>query len=104
MQFLLAVCGSAHMGPIARALQDRNALAGLWMSHKNRTGITRDRFRRAWIYHLAMKPFYHLASAGTAEKMCHLLFPLWRFWFRRQKAPPFDVAYAIPGYGTELFD
>src|SRR6516164_9297902 len=98
MQFLLAVCGSAHMPQIARALQNRNALAGLWMSHKNSTGIHKDKFRRAWLFHLAVKPFYHLGSTGTAEQMNHIMFPLWRMWLTRQKPPRFDAAYAIPGY------
>src|SRR5258708_4685689 len=100
----MATCGMAHMPQIARALQDRNSLAGLWISAKNRTGIQRDKFRRAWIFHLAMKPFYHLAAAGTSEQISHLLFPIWRFWIQRQRPPPFDVAYAMPGFGTELFE
>jgi glycosyltransferase involved in cell wall biosynthesis len=104
MQFLMATCGSGHMLQIGRALQDHHALAGLWLTAKNRTGIEADKFRRAWIFHLSMKPFYHLTSAGTVEKIHHALFPLWRFWMRRQQPPPFDVAYGMSGYATELFE
>jgi glycosyltransferase involved in cell wall biosynthesis len=32
------------------------------------------------------------------------LLPIWGSWIRRQKTEPFDVAYAIMGHGTELFD
>ena len=104
MQVLLAACGAAHLPNIARALQSRNALAGLWVTVKNRYGIAPDKYRRAWIFHLAMRPFYPLVSAGTSERIHHAFFPLWRFWFRRQESPPFDVVHAILGYGTEPFD
>jgi glycosyltransferase involved in cell wall biosynthesis len=104
MQVLLAACGAAHLPNIACALQPRNALAGLWVTVKNRYGIAPDKYRRAWIFHLAMKPFYYLPSAGTVERIHHALFPIWRAWFRRQKPPPFDVAHAILGYGSEPFE
>src|SRR2546426_799088 len=103
MQFLLATYGVAHLPQIAAGLQQHNALAGLWMSAKNRNGIAPQKFRRAWIYHLALKPFYHLTSAGTVEKAGQIFFPLWQLWIRRQKPPPFDVAYGITGNATELF-
>src|SRR5258705_6558 len=104
MQIILTACGAAHLRPIARALQDRNALGGLWICDKDTTGVAPDKYRRCWSYHLAMKPFYHLATLGLREKMASLLLPIWGAWIRRQKAPPFDVAYAIMGHGTELFD
>jgi glycosyltransferase involved in cell wall biosynthesis len=104
MQIVLAACGSAHLRPIARALQDRGALAGLWIADKSTTGIRPELYRRCWLYHLAMKPFYHLGPVGLREKMAMALFPLWGRWIRRQVPPAFDVAYAIMGHGTELFD
>jgi glycosyltransferase involved in cell wall biosynthesis len=104
MQVLLVACGSQHLPHIARALQERNALAGLWVSDKNQARIPPDRFRRAWLFHLAMKPFYHLTPVSTRERIYHALSPLWRFWVRRQKPPPFDVVHAIMGYGAEVFD
>jgi glycosyltransferase involved in cell wall biosynthesis len=104
MQILMATCGAAHMRQIARALQDRDALAGLWLTGKNDAGIAPARFRRAWLFHLAMKPFYQFASAAVIEKVHHKMFPLWRFWIRRQKPPAFDVAYGMSGYGIELFE
>src|ERR1043166_4693398 len=96
MQVILAACGSAHLRPIARALQDRNALAGLWNADKSSTGIEPEKYRRCWRY--------HLTSVGMREKMAMALFPLWGSWIRRQVPPAFDVAYAIMGHGTELFD
>src|SRR5262249_4679639 len=77
MKILLVACGGVWLHDIARALQKRDALAGLWVSTKNRTGIPADKFRRAWIFHLAVKPAYHLASASAIEKVYHGFFPLW---------------------------
>src|SRR5213593_3587408 len=104
MQAILAACGAAHLRPIARALQDRQALAGLWICDKNTTEVAPEKFRRCWPYHLAMKPFYHLTPLGPREKMANIFFPIWSWWMRRQLPPPFDVAYAIMGHGTELFE
>jgi glycosyltransferase involved in cell wall biosynthesis len=104
MQILLAACGSAHLRPISRALQDRNALAELWISDKNTTGIAPEKYRRVWLYHLCLKPFLHLVPIGLREKISLMLFPLWSASVRRRKLPAFDVAYSIMGHGTELFD
>jgi glycosyltransferase involved in cell wall biosynthesis len=104
MRIVLATCGSAHLRAVSRALQDREALAGLWISDKNTTGISPDKFRRCWAYQLAMKPFFHLAPPGVTEKMAMALLPIWGSWIRRQREMPFDVAYAIMGHGTELFE
>lgn len=93
-----------HTPQIARALQDRDALAGLWISNKNTTGIAPDKYRRCWPYHLAMKPFYHLAPVGFCEQMVVRFVPIWTAWIRRQQPPPFDVAYACMGQGGELFE
>jgi glycosyltransferase involved in cell wall biosynthesis len=103
MRFVLTACGSAHLRAISRAMQDRGDLAGLWITDKNTTGIAPEKYRRCWPYHLAMKPFYHLAPIGFREKMGMALLPIWGSWVRRQKAE-FDVAYAIMGHATELFD
>jgi len=103
MRIVLAACGSAHLRPISRALQDRGDLAGLWISDKNTTGISVDKFRRCWPYHIAMKPFYHCTPIGIREKMAMALLPVWGAWIRRQSAQ-FDVAYSIMGHSTELFD
>jgi glycosyltransferase involved in cell wall biosynthesis len=104
MEVLLVTCGGGWFPQSAKALEKRKALAGLWISDKNRVGISRDRFRRAWPFHLAMKPFYYSPSAGFREKMFHALFPVWRFWLQRQQPPPFDAVHAMIGYGHEVFD
>ena len=103
MQVLLVARGAAHLPHIARALQTRDALAGLWTSTKIPDGIPPNKFRRAWMFHLAMKPFYTLASPRFPERIYHALLPLWLAWVRRQNPPPMDVVHAIMGYGAEPF-
>lgn len=103
MRVLLTSCGDWHLPRTARAFQTRDALAGLWIAGKNLPGGDPAKFRRAWLYHLAMKPFYHLAPQIVQEKMYYRLLPLWRFWLERQPLPEFDVVQAIAGYGVEMF-
>jgi glycosyltransferase involved in cell wall biosynthesis len=104
MQVLLSVCGDAHLPQIARALENHNALGELWLSARNSSGVSPNKFRRARLFHALVKPFYHLTSAAFSQKVHNALFPVWRKWFRRQRPAFFDVAYSIPGQATELFD
>ena len=101
---LLLACGGWHLPHTARAFQERGALAGLWISNKNNFGIDTERFRRCWPYHLAMKPFYHLAPQIWTERAFYALFPIWKVWLARQQFPPCNIVQAIAGYGTEPFD
>ena len=43
---LLATPGGWHLGNTAKAFRTRAALAGLWISGKNSTGITPELYRR----------------------------------------------------------
>ena len=105
LKILLTSVGAMHTRQIARPLQDRDTLAGLWISDKNTTGIAEAQYRRCWSYHLAMKSFYHLASLGFREQMALRLLPIWSAWLRNQTAPAFDVAYGCGGgQATEIFD
>jgi glycosyltransferase involved in cell wall biosynthesis len=56
------------------------------------------------MFHLAMKPFYALASPAFPERIYHAFLPLWLAWVRRQQPPPFDAVHAIMGYGAEPFE
>jgi starch synthase len=104
MQVLLVNCAGGRIAQLGRALEARNSLAELWTSEKNRTGISPEKFRRAWAFHVAMKPFYHLTPAGFRERIYHALFPLWRSWVNGQAPNNFDVAHGMMGYATEPFE
>lgn len=104
-QVLLTTCGSWHLRQTARAFEARGALAGLWISDKNSTNLPAAKFRRCRPFHLAMKPFYHLAPWWYwVEKPFYRLFPIWRWWIKRQPWPVCNVVHAIMGFGTEPFD
>jgi len=100
----LGSCGGWHLPHTAQALFQRNALAGLWITNKNSTGLPTALFRRCWPFHLAMKLFYHWAPQIWVEKLFYFFFPLWRSWLRRQPWPEVGVVHAIAGYATEPFD
>jgi glycosyltransferase involved in cell wall biosynthesis len=97
-----------HLPHTARALLHRGALAGLWMADKNSTHLPADRYARCWPYHLALKPFYHLTPQIWSERATYFFRGLHGAWLRarlrRAGAPRFDVAQAIMGFATELFD
>jgi glycosyltransferase involved in cell wall biosynthesis len=104
IQVLLATCGSWWLPHTAKAFETRGALAGLWTSGKNQTALPAEKFRRCWPFHLAMKPFYHLAPQIWTERAFYTFFPIWNSWLKRQPLPPHNVVQTIVGYGSELFD
>ena len=101
---LLASPGGAHLPNTARAFAERDALAGLWISNKNSTRLSAEKYRRCWPFHLALKPFLHGAPQIWAEKAFYAFFPIWKTWFLSQDFPECDVVQAIAGFATEPFD
>jgi glycosyltransferase involved in cell wall biosynthesis len=89
-------------------MAQRNALAGFWTSSNNFTGVPADKYRRCWPFHLAMAPFYYVGPATWIEPAGYALSGLCTRWIRAKLrssgCPKFDVAQAIMGFGTELFD
>ncbi len=101
---LLITCGGWYLPNTAGAFNNRGALAGLWLTGKKGDGVPADKFRRCWPFHLAMKPFYHLAPQIWTERAFYAFFPIWRAWLNRQSWPECRVVQAIMGYATEPFD
>jgi glycosyltransferase involved in cell wall biosynthesis len=101
---LLITCGGWHLANTAKAFETRGALAGLWITDKNITGVAADKYRRCRPFHLAMKPFYHCTPQIWREHAFYAFFPIWRAWLKRQAWPAADVVQAIMGYATEPFD
>jgi glycosyltransferase involved in cell wall biosynthesis len=89
-------------------MAQRNALAGFWTSSNNFTGVPADKYRRCWPFHLAMAPFYYIGPATWIEPAGYALSGICTRWIRARLrssgCPKFDVAQAIMGFGTELFD
>lgn len=107
MQVLLTTTRNWHLGHAAQALSRRGALAGLWMADRNASNLPGDQYRRCWPYHLAMKPFYHLAPQIWSERATYALLGLYQIWLRAQlrgrACPRYEVAHAIMGFGSEIF-
>ena len=108
MQVLLTTTRAWYLDRTAKALHQRNALAGLWMADSNSTGLPEDRFQRCWPYHLAMKPFYHCASQIWSERATYFFQPVYERWLRAKlrstSCPKFQVVQAITGLCTEAFN
>src|SRR5262245_8212596 len=98
-----STCGAWYLRNTGRALEARDALAALWCTERNSTDIPPSKFRRCWPFHLAMYPFYRLASQIQVERAFYAFFPVWRLWFQRQEWPACNVVDAIMGYATEPF-
>jgi glycosyltransferase involved in cell wall biosynthesis len=101
---LLATAGGWHLPNTAVALEKRDALAGLWISNKNSSGISPRLFNRCWSFHMAFKPFLHRVPQIWTERMFYSLFPLWKRWVESQSWPECRVVQAIMGYASEPFD
>lgn len=108
MQVLLTTTRAWHLPNTARAFQARAALACLWMADKNTAKLPAERYHRCWPYHLAMKPFYHLASQIWSERATYFFLRAYTGWLRarlrRPGAPTFQVFQAIMGFASEGFD
>jgi glycosyltransferase involved in cell wall biosynthesis len=104
MQVVLATPGGWYLPSTAKAFEQRDALAGLWITNKNSTGIAAGKFHRCWPFHTAIKPFFHAAPQIWQEKAFYKFFPIWKTWLGSQKIPRHDVVQAIMGFATEPFD
>jgi hypothetical protein len=56
---LFATGGAWRHPRLAKAFENRRALAGLWISDQNSTSVSPGCYRRAWPFHLLLKPFLH---------------------------------------------
>ena len=101
---LILTCGSWQLPHTARAFHERGALAGLWISDRQKTGIPEAYYRRCWPFHLAMLPFYFWTPQIWIERAFYAMFPFWKAWLAAQPYPPCNVIHAMIGYATEPFD
>lgn len=108
MQVLLATTRNWHLPQTAKAFSERHALAGLWMADRNSTNLPPGEYLRSWPYALAMKPFYHFAPQIWGERATYWMIGLWNVWLRAklqsESCAKFDIAHAIMGFASELFD
>ena len=98
---------SAGGGWIHRASSETIKLghqAHLYSPAKNSTALPEENFHRGRPFNLACQPFYRFARGRYAEAGYHIMFPVWKWWFKRQPHPKCDVVHAVMGSATEPFD
>ena len=98
---------SAGGGWIHRASAEMLKLghqAHLYSPAKNSTTLPEANYHRSWPFNLACQPFYRIAKGRYAEAGYHIMFPVWKAWFKRQAHPKCDVVHAVMGSATEPFD
>jgi glycosyltransferase involved in cell wall biosynthesis len=108
MKVLLTVCTGWYLDQTAAGLEALNALGGLWIGNKNATQVSRNLYARCWPFHLAMKPFYHMAPQFLTEKAIYVFSGVYRQWLKSKLAarncPKFDVVHGIMGFAKEAFE
>jgi glycosyltransferase involved in cell wall biosynthesis len=104
IQILLTTCGAWYLRNTAKAFENRHALAAVWCTERNRTGISPLRFQCCWPFRLAMVPFFLSGNHDAIEKAFYTFFPIWRTWQNLRKWPACDAVQSIMGFATEPFD
>jgi glycosyltransferase involved in cell wall biosynthesis len=104
LQVLLASPGGWHLPQTAKTFEVRGALGALWISNKNSTLLPVDKYCRCRPFHVAMKPFLHLAPQIWEERAFYAFFPIWKYWLNNRNWPQINVVHAIMGFATEPFD
>jgi glycosyltransferase involved in cell wall biosynthesis len=93
-----------YMNHTGRGMASFGALDGLWVSNRNTFGIDPTKFKRIWPYHLAQKPFYHLASLDLEERARWANLPFYDAWIRLQTLPiSTNVVHGPMGSCKSLF-
>jgi hypothetical protein len=101
----LFVTGGAWRHPrLAKAFENRRALAGLWISDQNSTSVSPGCYRRARPFHLLLKPFLHSKNFALKDYVFCSLIPVWRAWLARQDLPQVNVMATTMVSGVEAFD
>jgi glycosyltransferase involved in cell wall biosynthesis len=89
----------------ACAYQERDALAGLYISNKNQRGVREDLYHRCWPFHLCMKPFYYLLPPLEWQQVQYRFFMgVFDRWLKFQQFPEFNVVQAIYWGAKAPFD
>lgn len=103
---VLISAGSWHLRQTGKELQKLDALAGIYLSDKNSTGIKPELYHRCWPFHLAIIPFCLLNGPRTTgwSRFFWGFLPIWIFWLKRQKIPHCNIIHSIGVFAKEAFD
>lgn len=104
MNVLISAMNAWHLEHTSMGLEKLGCLSQFWCSAKAWL-LPPQRYKRIWPYHMAMKPFYHLAPDQLSEKMRWLNLPFYDAWIRRQSLPPgVTIVQGAMGSCSPLFD
>lgn len=104
-KLLIGAMNQWYLGHTAREFEKLGALAGYWVSNSSRSGVSPERYKRIWDYHLAQKLFYSLPFKHLEENMRWINLPFYDGWIRRQKLPEeTNIVQGPMGSCEALFD
>lgn len=94
-----------YMDNAAKSYEKNKKLVGLYNSTINNKNIDKNLFHRAWLFHLAMKPFYFLLSPVKWQQVQYkYLLTIFDLWFKTRKLNEFNVMQAIAWGAKAPFD
>ncbi len=101
---LFITAGSWTLPETAMAFEHQGALAGLWMSDRNKGRVPKAKFNWCWPVFALTKPLWFTPLPGYwAERMFWNSLPVWKAWFGCQRFPECNVIHARLGYALEPF-
>ena len=101
---LFITAGSWTLPEAARAFEQQGALAGLWMSDRNKGRVPKNKFNWCWPVFTLTKPLWFTPLPGYwAERMFWNSLPVWQAWLGCQRFPECNVIHARLGYALEPF-
>jgi glycosyltransferase involved in cell wall biosynthesis len=104
-KLLIGAMNQWYLGHTAREFEKLGALAGYWVSNSSRSGVSPEKYKRIWDYHLAQKLFYSLPFKHLEENMRWINLPFYDGWIRRQKLPAeTNIVQGPMGSCEALFD
>lgn len=104
-KLLIGAMNQWYLGHTAREFEKLGALTGYWVSNSSRSGVSPEKYKRIWDYHLAQKLFYTLPFTHLEENMRWINLPFYDAWIRRQKLPQgTNIVQGPMGSCEALFD
>jgi glycosyltransferase involved in cell wall biosynthesis len=101
---LFITAGSWYLPHTAMAFEKRSALAGLWMSDRNKGRVPEDKFNWCWPVFGLTKPLWFTPLRGYwAERLFWDSLPVWKAWLKLQRFPECNVIHGRMGYALEPF-
>ncbi len=101
---LFVTAGSWHLPYTAAAFERQDALAGLWMSDRNKGRVPENKFNWCWpVFGLTKLLRFTPVRGYWAERFFWDTLPVWQAWLKLQRFPECNVIHGRAGYALEPF-